>query len=225
MNHRELTRPVQCHGDGESPYSVCSTTLAHRGQDSVPNSKLYPPHPVLWFLASIKALCCHEKSMVQPLVRAVGTLQQFWNDSSFSLLVACFFKFPTGVGCCDPCYPAPLNTIAVTSSWNKPIILFQASLGIKTPTESSPKEPHLCIYRSSTTGCDHSDSTGMDDLQDAVCIGSRTKRHQDPFAVPVLSVILATCFPNAGTGTGTGTAGLVPHSVPVFVAEYLLQTR
>lgn len=97
--------------------------LPHREPDCLPNSRWCPSCPILWFPASPKALCCHEKSAVQPQVWAVEAPQQFWKESTFSLLTAFCFPalciFHTGVECCGLWYPASLNTIAMASSWNK----------------------------------------------------------------------------------------------------------
>ena len=62
-------------------------------------------HPIhYWFLASIKALCCPEKSVVQSQVRAGRPLWQLWEELIFSLLDAFCFpvlcQFHTGVECC-----------------------------------------------------------------------------------------------------------------------------
>lgn len=82
-------------------------------------------------------------------------------NASF-FLTFCFpglCKVPTEAECCDPVYPEPLHTVAVTSSWNKFVKLFPGHLGIRTPAESRPKVPQALRPQRH--------STDLGDMQDA----------------------------------------------------------
>lgn len=79
------TGPMSCPHLYAKSYFTHRTTLPHRGPNCLPHSRLWPPHPILWFLASIKALCCSEKSVVQSQVRAVRPLKHLFPPRCFLL--------------------------------------------------------------------------------------------------------------------------------------------
>lgn len=164
--------------------------LPHREPDCLPNSRLFPSRSILWFPASPKALCCHEKSAVQSRVRAVGAPQQFWKESTFSLLTAFCFPalctFRTGIECCD-----------LRGTWHHLIPLLWHHLGTnddlsghKDSSRVQPKGAHVCIYRSFAFGCVHSVLTGGI----AGCCLHWKQNQELPglIAVPPQSVVLAT---------------------------------
>lgn len=113
-----------------------------------------------------------------------------------SLLFASLF-FATGVEYCHLCYPAPLKTVAVTSSWNMSIILFQAYLWayrlLQSPALRSPTPAPAAALPSA--GSPRVTLSVLEGVQGVVCIGSRTERCQGPIAGPPWSVDLAASGP------------------------------
>ena len=78
--------------------------------------------------------------------------------------------------------------------------------------ESTRKELHIYTCSSSAVGCGDSDTPALEDLQDAVCIGSRAERNQDP-AGPPRSVVLAFLVPKYRHWH----CYFAPRSVPILV--------